>query len=317
MLRGVTRYVALVEELGHAIATGSPAAGAVLPSVRALARERGVAPATAARAYAELARAGVIETSPRRAARVASAGATRARGLLRGGRPLLLAGSDDPLLDLLLAAAADEVERQGALGSAAGLTALWRGSVDAATLHLFDRGGDYNASYAARVLSGRTPRLVRLWRREQGLVVPPGNPAGLRNAADLAGADRQRRVVTALRRIGTGTRLLTERLAREGGADPTDIRGPEVDSHFDVALSVASGIAEAGVAVRSAAAALGLDFVSLTWEPFDLALPAEVLPRAQPLLAALTAPATAARAADLGGYDLEGSGVVAAVLDAP
>jgi molybdate-binding protein len=310
MLRGVTRYVALVEELEHAIASGSLAPGAALPSVRALARERGVASATAARAYAELARAGVIETSPRRAARVASAGATRARRRLRGGRPLLLAGSDDPLLDLLLAAAADEVERQGALGSSAGLTALWRGSVDAATLHLFDRGGDYNASYAARVLSGRTPRLVRLWRREQGLVVPPGNPAGLSSAADLA------RGVTALRRVGTGTRLLTERLAREGGADPSDIRGPAVDSHFDVALAVASGIAEAGLAVRSAAAALGLDFIPLTWEPFDLALPAEVLPRAEPLLAALTAPAMAARAAELGGYDLEGSGVVAAVPEA-
>jgi molybdate-binding protein len=309
MLRGVTRYVALVEELEHAIASGALAGGAVLPSVRVLAHERGVAPATAARAYAELARAGVIETSPRRAARVASAGAARARRLLRGGRPLLLAGSDDPLLDLLFAAAPEEVERQGALGSFAGLTALWRGSVDAATVHLFDRGGDYNASYAARVLSGRTPRLVRLWRREQGLVVPPGNPAGLRSAADLA------RVVAALRRVGTGTRLLTERLARKGGADPIEIRGPEVDSHFDVALAVASGIAEAGVAVRASAAALGLDFVSLSWEPFDLALPAEVLPRAEPLLGALTGPAIAARAAELGGYDLEESGVVAAVSE--
>jgi molybdate-binding protein len=318
MLRGVTRYVGLVEELEQAIAAGELAQGTVLPSVRSLARERGVAPATVARAYGELARAGVVETSPRRATRVASAGAARARRRLRGGRALVLAGSDDPLLDLLLAAASDEVERRGARGSSAGLAALWRGSVDAATLHLSDRGGEYNAPYAARVLSGRAPRLVRLWRREQGLVVPPGNPGGLGTAADLArvvtagrGAGRRAHVVTALRRAGTGTRLLTERLAREGGSDPADIRGPEVDSHLDVALAVASGLAEAGVAVRAAAAALGLDFVPLAWEPFDLALPADALPRAEPLLAALTAPAVARRAGELGGYDLEGSGAVA------
>ena len=306
MLRGVTRYVRLVEEFEQSVASGSLGPGAVLPSVRSLARERGVAPATVARAYAELARAGVIETSPRRAARISSTGPARARRRLRGGRPLLLAGSDDPLLDLLVAAAFDEVERVGARGSSAGLAALWRGSVDAAALHLFDRGGEYNAPYAARMLSGRSPRLVRLWRREQGLVVPPGNPQGLGSAADLA------RVMVALRRPGSGTRLLTERLAREGGADPADIQGPELDSHLDVALAVASGLADAGVAVRSAAGALGLDFVPLAWEPFDLALPAEALPRAEALLAALATPDVARRAGELGGYDLEGRGVVAA-----
>lgn len=319
MLRGVTRYVGLVEDLEQAVASGSLAPGAALPSVRSLARERGVAPATVARAYAELARAGVIETSPRRAARVAAAGPARARRRSRGGQPLVLAGSDDPLLDLLLAAASDEVERLGARGSGAGLAALWRGSVDAATLHLVDRDGEYNAPYAARVLSGRAPRLVRLWRREQGLVVPPGNPAGLGTAADLArvgGARRSALLVIALRGAGTGTRLLTERLVREGGADPAHLRGPELDSHLDVALAVASGLADAGVAVRSAAAALGLDFVPLAWEPFDLALPAEALPRAEPLLAALTAPEVTGRAGELGGYDLEGSGAVVAPGDA-
>jgi molybdate-binding protein len=310
----VTRYVGLVEELEQAVASGSLAPGAALPSIRALARERAVAPATVARAYAELARAGVIETSARRAARVTVNGPLRVRRRLRGGRPLLLAGSDDPLLDLLLAEAPDDVDRLGDRGSSAGLAALWRGSVDAATLHLFDRGGDYNAPYAARVLAGRAPRLVRLWRREQGLVVPRGNPAGVRTAADLVrgGVPAGRGVVAALRRAGTGTRLLTERLIREDGADPAALSGPELDSHLDVALAVASGLADAGVAVRSAAGALGLDFVPLAWEPFDLALPADALPRAEPLLAALAGSAVARRAEELGGYDLDGSGVVGA-----
>jgi molybdate-binding protein len=304
MLRGVTRFVALVEELEQAVAAGEVAPGAALPSVRALARERGFAPGTVARAYAELARAGVIATSPRRAARVVPDGPARARRALWGGRPLLLAGSDDPLLDLLLAGAAEDVERTGTRASFGGLAALWRGAVDAAALHLPDRGGDYNAPFAERVLSGRAPRLVRLWRREQGLVVTPGNPAGVTGVSGLA------RVTTAFRPPGTGTRLLMERLARDAGVDPADVRGPELDSHLDVAVAVASGLADVGVCVRSAAAALGLDFISLAWEPFDVALPAESLPRAEPLLAALAGSAVARRAAELGGYDLEGSGTV-------
>jgi molybdate-binding protein len=309
MLCGVPRYVALVQELAQAVAAGDLAPGTALRSVRSLARERGLAPGTVARAYGELARAGVIVTRPRRAARVASEGRPRARGLLRGGRPLVLAGSDDPLLDLLLAAASQHVERRGSRGSSWGLAELWRGTVDAATLHLPDGSGDYNARYAARVLSGRSPRLVRLWRREQGLVVPRRNPRGLGGAGDLARTSS----VTALRRPGTGTRLLTERLAREAGADGAKIRGPELDSHLDVALAVASGLADAGVCVRSAAAILGLDFVPLAWEPFDLVLPDEALSRAEPLLASLADPAVSSRAEGLGGYDLDGSGAVKTV----
>lgn len=304
MLRGVTRFVALVEELEQAVAAGELQPGAALPSVRALARGRGLAPGTVARAYAELARAGVIVTSPRRAARVAPDGPVRARRALWGGRPLVLAGSDDPLLDLLLAGAPGGAHRKGIRGSFGGLAALWRAAVDAAAIHLPDRDGDYNASFAQGVLSGRDPRLLRLWRREQGLVVTPGNPAEVTGVVELA------RVTTALRRPGTGTRLLMERLARAAGVDPADVRGPELDSHLDVAMAVASGLADAGVAVRSAAAALRLDFIPLAWEPFELALSAESLPRAEPLLAALAGPIAARRAAELGGYDLEGSGMV-------
>ena len=53
-----------------------------------------------------------------------------------------------------------------------------------------------------------------------------------------------------------------------------------------------------------------LDFIPLAWEPFDLAMPADSLPRAEPLLAGLAGTAVARRAAELGGYDLEGSGAV-------
>ena len=171
----MSRYVDIAEELLQAIADGALQPGAALPSVRALARREGTTPATAGRAYAELARAGAIVSAPRRVARVAPDGASRARARLTGIRPLRLAGSDDPLLDLLVATAGGHVERAAPSGSFGGLTALWRGQADAATLHLWHARG-YNAPYAARILAGREPVLVHLWRREQGIVVPPGNP---------------------------------------------------------------------------------------------------------------------------------------------
>ena len=293
----MSRYLDIAEGLLRAIADGTLQPGAALPSVRALARREGTTPATAGRACAELARAGAIVSSPRRVARVAPDGPARARAALGGARALRLAGSDDPLLDVLVSTAAGDVERAAPSGSFGGLTALWRGTADAATLHLWHARG-YNAPYAERILAGREPVLVHLWRREQGIVVPPGNPRGIGTVEDLAG------VTTAQRAPGTGTRALVDRLLRERRLDP--LRGPELAGHLDVALAVAAGLADAGVAVRAAATTLGLDFVPLAWEPFALALPAAELGRADALLAGLAS--VAAAAAALEGYDLAGAG---------
>lgn len=292
----------LADQLLRAIEAGELAPGATLPSVRALARREATTPTTVARAYGELARTGVIVTEPRRPAVVATDAPAIARRRLRHAAPLRLAGSDDPLLDELAAAAGTDVDRLPAGGSFAGLTALWRGDADAATLHLWHRSGEHNAPYAARVLAGREPRLVRLWSREQGLVVPADNPRGVGRVADLAG------LVVARRRAGTGTQVLLDRLVQDEGGDPGGIRGPEMGSHFEVALAVASGTADAGMAVRAVATALGLDFVPLAWEPFDLALGAEAVERSDTLIDGLSSARLAARAQELGGYDFADSG---------
>jgi putative molybdopterin biosynthesis protein len=215
--------------------------------------------------------------------------------MLAGGRALRLAGSDDPLLDLVLTGL--DVDRVAGRGSFAGLRALWDGTADAAALHLRHRDGSYNAPFARSVLAGRRPQLVLLWRREQGLVLPAGNPAALTGAAGLPGR------AVALRAPGTGTRALLERLVGEAGGDPAALRGPVHDSHLEVAMAVAAGTAEAGLATRAAAAAFGLDFLPLAWEPFELALPADALELAEPLIAAVRARAVTL-AAPLGGYEI-------------
>jgi molybdate-binding protein len=135
-----------------------------------------------------------------------------------------------------------------------------------------------------------------------GLVVPRGNPLGVRGVADLAG----RRV--AWRARGSGSRLLLERLLAEAGVEAPPESGEPADSHLAVAAAVAAGAADAGLAVRAVARACDLDFVGVTVEPFELAVREKAVDSAAGLLAQLHAPSFADRVAALGGYDLNDSG---------
>lgn len=290
--RDLTRLIA------GRVAAGELVDGEPLPSHRAFAAERGVSTATVARAYGLLAQAGVVRSDRRRLARIAAGGELAARGLLRGGRPFRLAGSDDPALDVLTQVCGDAIESVSASGSIEGFTALWKGRADGAAVHLLHRDGTYNAPYAAAVLAGREPVLVHLWRREQGILVAAGNPLGISGLDDLTG------VRFARRRPGTGTRVLEERLFADAGVEAPS-QGLDTASHLDVAFAVAAGLAEAGVAVRAAAQTLGLAFVPLTWEPFEIATTASALGGVEPLLAALRRPALRERINALGGYDLD------------
>jgi molybdate-binding protein len=298
------RYHDLTAKLAAQVAEGDLAPGASLPSVRALAVAEGTTATTVTRAFRELATAGVIVVEPRRTARVTAGGVLAARALLREGALFRLAGSDDPALSALIADVPEAIQAVGAAGSYRGLSALWSGRADGASLHLRHRSGEYNAPFARGVLGGRDPVLVHLWRREQGLLVPAGNPRGVERIADL----RALRVVR--RPQGTGTRTLLDRLLLDDGIDPDTISGPTVELHLDVALAVATGEADAGLGLRSAATPLGLDFVPLSWEPFQVATTRAQYGGLRPLLDALADAAVAERIAALGGYDISGAGEI-------
>ena len=189
-------------------------------------------------------------------------------------------------------------------GSAAGLRAVVQGRADAATTHLLHHSGRYNAPFARALLRGRRPHLVRLWRREQGLLIPPDRD-GPTSIREMAGG-------------GAGTASPRhrnpcpppDRLLLDAGLDPDALRGPEVGSHLEVALAVAAGIVDAGLGVRSAAAALDLHFVSITWEDYDLVLPEDALDPAAPLITAVRSSAVRSAIEALGGYDTARSGEV-------
>jgi putative molybdopterin biosynthesis protein len=300
----MARYHDLTAKLAARIAEGDLAPGVALPSVRELAAAEKMTASTVARSYRELADGGAIVVEPRRAARVSAGGALAARAILRQGAMFRLAGSDDPALSRLLADVQEAIAPVGASGSYRGLAALWAGRADGASLHLRHRSGEYNTPFARGVLAGRDPVLVHLWRREQGLLVPPGNPRGLESIRDLAALRLVRRPT------GTGTRTLLDRLLLDAGLEPEAISGPTVELHLDVALAVATGEADAGLGLRSAATPIGLDFVPLSWEPFQVATTRAQSGGLAPLLDALAAPATAERIVALGGYDIAGAGEV-------
>ena len=306
----MTRYLDLTTALAERIADGRLTPGTALPSLRELADAEQTTATTVRRAYQELAEAGAIVVEPRRTAKVAAGGVLAARSMLRGAPPFRLAGSDDPALDLLTGRAGGAIVGVESTGSYRGLTALWGGRADGSALHLRHRSGEYNAPFARGLLRGREPVLVHLWEREQGLLVPAGNPHGVGAVGDL----RALRVARRFR--GTGTRALLERLLLEAGVAPEALHGPEVALHLDVAIAVATGEADVGLGLRSAASTLELDFVPVVSEPFQIATTAQETGGLQPMLSALADPSLRASIAALGGYDLDGAGAVLPVPQA-
>jgi molybdate-binding protein len=303
----VTRYLDIAQAIAARVAAGELQPGAELSSVRDLARAHHTTASTANRAYRHLADAGVIALSGRRRARIRPDGRLAARRLLGTGREFRLAGSDDPALDIVVRSADGAIVTVGTRGSFQGLTALWRGTADGAAAHLLHRSGVYNAPYASALLRGREPTLIHLWRREQGLIVAPGNPDHITGPSDL------RDVRVAKREFGAGTRVLLDRLLQDAGIPPHEVPGPETASHLEVALAVASGVAAAGVSVRAAATALDLDFIPLVWEEYDVVLPGSALASADPLITTLRDPTVRHTIDELGGYDTTHAGEIQAL----
>jgi molybdate-binding protein len=297
----VATYDELAADLAGRIVDGGWPPGHTLPSVRQLADDHGTSAATAGRALRELAGAGVIDVTPRQRATVATDGAARATRWLHGIPVLRLAGSDDPALARLTGLTDAPIVRHPATGSAAGLHALWANQADVASLHLRTSDGRYNTPFVSRMLAGRRPALVHLWRRDQGIAVPADRVDQARDLADLAD------LRVALRPTGTGTRTLLDQLARRRDLDPSTFTGPTLTSHLDVALAVATGTADAGLVIRAAARLLDLEFIPLASEPFELALPADHLPQLDTLLDTATSPEFRQLAEPLG-YDLTDTG---------
>jgi len=192
-------------------------------------------------------------------------------------RTTVAVGSHDLMLDLL----ADLIRKKrpgfrlisSHVGSLGGLTALARGEAHLAGVHLLDEEtGEYNLPYVKRILGSEPALLVNLAYRLQGIIVPRGNPQGIKGLADLTRPD----VRFVNRQRGSGTRLLFDYLLRRQGISPDQISGYEREeyTHMGVTAAVASGSAGAGLGIQAAAGALKLDFIPVGEERYDLCIPA-------------------------------------------
>jgi len=186
---------------------------------------------------------------------------------------ILCTGSHDLSIDVL----GDELKRNFAglkiaasnVGSLGGLLSLQRGETHIAGSHLLDAAtGAYNIPDIRRVIPHTPVVLVHLVRRDQGLLLQPGNPKRIEQLKDLTRPD----VMFVNRQSGSGTRVLLDYQLQHSKIDPGTIRGYEREefTHMAVAVAIASQLADVGLGVKSAAQALGLDFIPVGEEQYDL-----------------------------------------------
>jgi molybdate transport repressor ModE-like protein len=197
------------------------------------------------------------------------------------------------------------------------VAALAHGDCDLAGFHV--PLGPFQAAASQRYLPwlrSDTHRLVHLAVRTQGLFAAPGNPLKLRGLADLVRPGM--RFVN--RPEGSGTRVLTELLLQQQGLSSRRIAGYDNTefTHAAVAAFVASGMADAGIGVQTAAHRFGLHFTPLLKERYFFAVPAEALKRKEfkPILAELQSPSFRARVAALKGYEAARTGDILTVEEA-
>ncbi len=199
------------------------------------------------------------------------------------------------------------------VGSIEGLIALSRGSSHIAGCHLFDpETGDYNLPYIARYLPGIETIVVNLVYRDIGLIIKPGNPLNISGIKDLSRSG----VKTINRQKGSGTRILLDYELMKLGIDPKEVDGyeREVNTHMEVAMAVLSGAADVGLGIFSAAKMLGLEFIHITKERYDLIIPKENLsaPPIISLLEVIRSPKFKESISQMGGYDTRETGKIMA-----
>ncbi|WP_213697941.1 molybdopterin biosynthesis protein [Acetomicrobium sp.] len=192
---------------------------------------------------------------------------------------VLFQGSDDPavaqLVSFVRKRGADLVIRS--VGSLGGLAALARGEAHLSAAHLLDpKDMSYNDTYLAsfKPISDKWKRFL-LFYRQQGFIVKRGNPKKISSVQDLARGDV--RIVN--RQPGAGTRVLLDSLLREEGIESASVKGYEDQTmtHLDASCRVAWGMADVALGIKFAADALGLDFIPITEEPYELVIPEEEL----------------------------------------
>ena len=235
-------------------------------------------------------------------------GLARPAGMIAADPPPIVGGSQDDLLEWAMRESGSGLASL-AEGTARGVDRLLRGEVIAAAIHFHSEtiaadGADGANVAAVRAMPGlHDAVLVGFARREQGLLLAPGNPKQLNSLADVLSSGAK----MAVRQAGAGAQMLLDVLLTRAGAGPKDLRrlDPACLTGPDLAAAIRAGRADCGVATRAAARSAGLDFVPLLYEHFDLLMRQRSYfrPAMQALIGFIAQKRLTQRAAELSGYD--------------
>jgi excisionase family DNA binding protein len=241
-----------------------------------------------------------------------TASVTRPAGVTRPEPAPIVSGSHDPLLEWALRESGSGLATL-AVGSEAGFTRFAAGETVAAAIHLHaldDAEADANVASLKSRSDLHDAVMIAFCRREQGFLVPAGNPQKLGSIDDVM----SKRARIATRPNGAGAQLLLLALLDRAKAslDRLAVVAPVAPTGPDIAQAIRAGRADTGIATRGVANAAGLDFVPIVWEPFDLVMRQRDFfqPPLQALLKFLQSDEFAARARELGGYDIQSAGSV-------
>ncbi|MBN2418451.1 MAG: molybdopterin biosynthesis protein [Deltaproteobacteria bacterium] len=226
---------------------------------------------------------------------------------------LVIIGSHDITLDII----ADEIRKggkdirvsSGNVGSLGGLMAIKKGVCHLGGSHLLDtETGEYNISYINKYLKDIQISVFNLVMRDQGLIVPKGNPKSIMGIDDLIRED----ITFVNRQAGSGTRILFDYKLKQSGYTSDQVKGYDHEeyTHMAVAVDVLSGAADCGMGIYAAAKALDLDFITMVREQYDLVIPSSHLKNRniQALIDTIRSKGFRERVHALGGYDPGKSG---------
>lgn len=196
------------------------------------------------------------------------------------------------------------------VGSIDGLLALYHGTANVVTAHLWDSDNDtYNLPYVRRFLPGHRAQIYNLAFRNTGFYVAKGNPKNIRDWRDLTRPD----LTLINRERGSGARVLLDEMLQVLNIDCRQIKGysREERSHLAVASCVARGEADVGVGIEKAALQVSdIDFVFQKKERYDIVWRKEDAdkPHFQTLLSIIRSDSFRNEVAGMGGYDLSQTG---------
>lgn len=222
-------------------------------------------------------------------------------------------GSHDIVMDLI----ANELQKKNDnlalssahVGSMGGIIAMKQKECHLAPIHLLDEiSGEYNIEYVRKYFANEKMSMIKLVKRSQGLMVQQGNPKEITSLEDLGRED----ISMINRQKGAGTRILLDYMMKIKKMDPNLLQGyqREMTTHMAVAVAIKNDTADCGLGVESAAKAMGLDFIPIAWEEYDLLIPQYMLEteKIKRLLEVIRSDSFVKQVMRLGGYDCSQTG---------